>query len=58
MVGMQYNEGEKVSHGGGVSREAVWALGEDGVEVVPLLGRRSKDRLQQKSWKATASGVG
>lgn len=44
MVGIQYNEGEKVSHGGGVSREAVRALGEDGAEVAPLLGRRSKAR--------------
>lgn len=44
MVGMQYNEGEKVSLGGGVSGEAVWVLGEDGVEVALLLGRRSKAR--------------
>jgi len=39
---MQYNEGEKVSCGDGVSREAMWAVGEDEVEVAPLVGQRTK----------------
>lgn len=42
MVGMQFNEGEKVSYGGAVSRGAVRALGEDGGEVALLLGWRRK----------------
>lgn len=49
---MQYNEGEKVSRGGAVSREAVHALGEDGVEVAPLLGQK------QQAWRAKSSSVG
>lgn len=57
MVGMQFNEGEKVSYGGAVSRGAVRALGEDGGRWLCCWDGGERHRLQQ-AWKAVASGAG
>lgn len=54
MVGMQYDEGEKMSCGGGVSREAMQALGEDGVEVALGCSKLGKQRPAVWAWGMAA----